>query len=94
MPGELPLFFGSLARWTLAKGARMNQSTSERIPLHCGVTDLHDQTLGASRCRRDKVMAFRIGNTIEIKDKRHGETHVAVIQFTDHSSGLGLGMRW
>ena len=65
-------------------------STSEPIKIHCGVTDLNDQTIGASDCHRDKVLAVRIGNIIEIKDKRHGVDHVSRIQFTQHSSGLGI----
>ena len=66
----------------------MGTSTSERIALHCGVTDIDDHTLGTSACHRDKTMAFRVGNTIEIRDRRHGEIHIAVIRFAEHSSNL------
>lgn len=65
-------------------------STSERISLHCGITDLNDQTIGRSDCHRDKVLAVRVGNVIEIKTKKHGMDHIARIQFAQHSSGLGI----
>ena len=64
-------------------------STSERIPLYCGHTNLDNQSIGIGECCGGKVLAFKIGNVIEIKDKRHGIFHTAVIQIMEHSSGCG-----
>ena len=67
-------------------------STSERIPLYCGHTNLETQSIGTNECcdGYGKVLAFKIGNVIEIKDKRHGIFHTAIIQITEHSSAATL----